>query len=77
MGVMGELGRWGDGEQGKRLKVKGKRNKFSLSPFPFTPFPFPRSLYPLPHSRSPIPLPPAQKIKKWYKRMTIVLIEIF
>jgi hypothetical protein len=40
-------GAWGIGEmgetreQGKRLKVKGKRNKFNLSPFAFTPFPFP------------------------------------
>ncbi|WP_180269656.1 hypothetical protein, partial [Nostoc linckia] len=28
------MGRWGGGEQGKRLKVKGKRNQFNLYPLP-------------------------------------------
>jgi len=39
----GGMGGWGD--RGKRLKVKGKRNKFNLSPFPFplSPFPFPHA----------------------------------
>jgi hypothetical protein len=44
-------GDWGDGRllrQGKRLKVKGKRDKFNLSPFPLTPFPFP-----MPHAPYP------------------------
>jgi len=35
---------WGKLGMGKRLKVKGKRNKFNLSPFPLTAFPFPLSL---------------------------------
>ncbi|PHJ66233.1 hypothetical protein VF04_09455 [Nostoc linckia z7] len=42
MGSRGDAGRWGrQGGEGKRLKVKGKRNKFNLSPFPLTPFPMP------------------------------------
>jgi len=38
------------GEQGKRLKVKGKKNKFNLSPFPLTLFPlaFSYALCPMP-----------------------------
>ncbi|BAY74640.1 hypothetical protein NIES25_10540 [Nostoc linckia NIES-25] len=35
------MGHTRQGEEGKRLKGKGKRNKFNLSPFPLTPFPFP------------------------------------
>jgi hypothetical protein len=43
----GEMGRWGrQGGQGKRLKVKGKRNKFNLSPFPLTLSPCP--VWPMP-----------------------------
>ncbi|WP_180267697.1 hypothetical protein [Nostoc linckia] len=38
------MGRWGDGEIGE--KVKGKRNKFNLSPFPF---PLSPSLCPMPN----------------------------
>ncbi|BAY76875.1 WD-repeat protein [Nostoc linckia NIES-25] len=40
------------GRQGKRLKVKGKRNKFNLSPFPLTPFPMPC----LPNAQCPDPV---------------------
>jgi hypothetical protein len=41
------MGRWGDREQGKRLKGKGKRDKFNLSPLPLSlsPLTIPDSLF--------------------------------
>ncbi|MFN6564679.1 MAG: hypothetical protein RMY28_033460 [Nostoc sp. ChiSLP01] len=37
---------WAGGAGGAGEKVKGKRNKFNLSPFPLTPFPFPMPCLP-------------------------------
>ncbi|PHK28797.1 hypothetical protein VF12_32180 [Nostoc linckia z15] len=77
MGEMGEMGRWGDGEMGKRLKGKGINLVFPLYPLPFTLYPFPFTPFPLPFTPFPFPMPHAQKLNNCYKRMTIVLIEIF